>query len=563
MVTKIYKIIFFCLFVFYQNILHSKSLESPVFNEKYLYNYFSALVALDKNQNYESLKFFNSSKYLKESHEPYIKKYIFSLIQNGKIKKAVNEIKTMKNEKFIDFFEAQLILLLNSLKNNDYKKSTSYLNSLKLHKEEGTFEFIVSSFLEQYVYLFNNKEIKTNSEYQFGSLDLINNALQSCYLGKSNTELLFDKIIKLNDEGGSRYLFFYTNYLLSQNNLTKVKSIFKNIDSLNTTLLTAQSKKWVDQENYDNFSKIFSCKNSSDLIAELLFIISNLYSIEGELEKSNFYFNLSNYLNPKFKFNFTLQSENYLEKEDFDKLKNVLKNFDKKNQIYYWYKIKKTAQIIDKKNSSEQAFNYIKTEFNKINNPSLKMIYEMGNIVKGFKKYDLSIKYYSKVLSQIDSSSTMYANILYRRGGSYEKIGNEKKLDEDLLKSLEINPNKPFVLNYLAYAWLERNYRIDDAIDMLEKAYAQSKNDPYIIDSIGWAYYLTGDYVRAENLLRKAIKLMPSDPIVNDHYGDILWKLDRKMQANYFWNNVLSFEDTEDQMKKDIHYKIFKGPKEI
>ena len=98
---------------------------------------------------------------------------------------------------------------------------------------------------------------------------------------------------------------------------------------------------------------------------------------------------------------------------------------------------------------------------------------------------------------------------------------------------------------------------------MLEKAYAQSKNDPYIIDSIGWAYYLTGDYVRAENLLRKAVELMPSDPIVNDHYGDILWKLDRKMQANYFWNNVLSFEDTEDQMKKDIHYKILKGPKEI
>jgi len=563
MVTKIYKIIFFCLFVFYQNISHSKSLESPVFNEKNLYNYFSALVALDKNQNYESLKFFDSSKKLKESHESYIKKYIFSLIQSGKIKKAVNEIKTMKNEKFIDFFEAQLLLVLNSLKNNDYEKSTYYLNNLKLHKEEGTFELIVSSFLEQYIYLFNNKKIKTNSEYQFGNLGLINNALQSCYLGKSNTGFLFDKIIKFNDEGGSRYLFFYTNYLLSQNNLTKVKSIFKNIDSLNTTLLTAQSKKWVDQENYDNFSKIFSCKNSSDLIAELLFIISNLYSSEGELEKSNFYFNLSNYLNPKFKFNFTLQSENYLEKEDFDKLKNVLKNFDKKNQIYYWYKIKKTAQIIDKKNSSEQAFNYIKTEFNKINNPSLKMIYEMGNIVKGFKKYDLSIKYYSKVLSQIDSSSTMYANILYRRGGSYERIGDEKKLDEDLLKSLEINPNEPHVLNYLAYAWLERNYRIVDAIDMLEKAYAQSKNDPYIIDSIGWAYYLTGDYVRAENLLRKAVELMPSDPIVNDHYGDILWKLDRKMQANYFWNNVLSFEDTEDQMKKDIHYKIFKGPKEI
>ncbi len=108
---------------------------------------------------------------------------------------------------------------------------------------------------------------------------------------------------------------------MSQSNFAKAKSIFKNINSLNSTLLVTQSKEWIDQENYDNFAKIFSCKNSNDLIAELLFIISNLYSAEGELEKSNFYFNLSNYLNPKFIFNFALQSENYLEKEDFDKLK--------------------------------------------------------------------------------------------------------------------------------------------------------------------------------------------------------------------------------------------------
>ena len=340
MVTKIYKIIFFCLFVFYQNISYSKSLESPVFNEKNLYNYFSALVALGNNQNYESLKFFNSSKNLKESHESYIKKYIFSLIQSGKIKKAVNEIKTMKNKNFIDFFEAQLLLVLNSLKDSDYKKSAYYLNNLKLHEEVGTFEFIVSNFLEQYIYLFNNNKIKTNSEYQFGNLGLINEALQSCYLGKTNTDILFDEIIKFEDEGGSRYLFFYTNYLLSQSHFAKAKSLFKNISPLNSTLLVTLSKRWIDQEKYDNFAKIFSCKNSNDLVAELLFIISNIYSAEEELEKSNFYFNLSNYLNPKFKFNFVLQSENYLEKEDFDKLENVLKNFSKKNQIYYWYKIK-------------------------------------------------------------------------------------------------------------------------------------------------------------------------------------------------------------------------------
>ena len=52
---------------------------------------------------------------------------------------------------------------------------------------------------------------------------------------------------------------------------------------------------------------------------------------------------------------------------------------------------------------------------------------------------------------------------------------------------------------------------------------------------------------------------MPDDPIVNDHYGDILWKLGRKLQAKYFWNNVLNLKDTEEKMKKNILKKLLKG----
>ena len=116
MVSKIYKIIFFCLIIFYQNVSNSKSLESKSFDEKNVYNYFSALVAQDNNNIYESLKFFNSSKRLKESHPSYIKKYIFSLVLSEKVSKAISEIKIIKNKKFTDFFEAQLLLVLDSIK---------------------------------------------------------------------------------------------------------------------------------------------------------------------------------------------------------------------------------------------------------------------------------------------------------------------------------------------------------------------------------------------------------------------------------------------------------------
>ena len=96
---------------------------------------------------------------------------------------------------------------------------------------------------------------------------------------------------------------------------------------------------------------------------------------------------------------------------------------------------------------------------------------------------------------------------------------------------------------------------------MLEEAYAQRSDDAYIIDSIGWAYYLIEDYTKAEIFLKRAVELMPEDPIVNDHYGDILWKLDRKIQARYFWKSVLNLKETEKDMKKNIGDKLIEGLK--
>ena len=176
-----------------------------------------------------------------------------------------------------------------------------------------------------------------------------------------------------------------------------------------------------------------------------------------------------------------------------------------------------------------------------------------------FDAYKEAIKHYDQIISKIDVNSQLYAEILYRRGGCYERLGDYVSSDKDLLKSLEIKPDDAYVLNYLAYSWLEREYKIDLSLQMLEKAYNKKSNDPYIIDSIGWAYYLVNDYVKAENFLKRAVELMPEDPTVNDHYGDILWKLDRRIQARYFWKNVLNIEETDDEMKKIIKNKLIEG----
>jgi predicted Zn-dependent protease len=71
--------------------------------------------------------------------------------------------------------------------------------------------------------------------------------------------------------------------------------------------------------------------------------------------------------------------------------------------------------------------------------------------------------------------------------------------------------------------------------------------------------YLTGRYEEAEKLLQRAVELMPLDPIINDHYADILWKLNKNLQANYFWKYVLNLETTENEMKDKIKAKLILG----
>ena len=154
---------------------------------------------------------------------------------------------------------------------------------------------------------------------------------------------------------------------------------------------------------------------------------------------------------------------------------------------------------------------------------------------------------------------SVYLKIFERRGSSYERIGEWESAEKDLKMSLHILPDQAYVLNYLAYSWVEKKINISEALTMLIKASEIRENDGYIIDSLGWAYFANKDYSKAEEYLKKAVQLMPFDPVINDHYGDALWMLNKNIQARYFWNHVLSLEDAEDELKNGIKKKLIEG----
>lgn len=551
------KKIFFTLIIFlYHSNLYS-SLNVDKFNQKYLSNYFSGLVSYNNNENNKALKFFNSSKKLLSTHENIFIKYIYTLVENDQITKAVGEIEKAKLNTNFNFFEANILSYINNIEKRDFIAAKSNISDIESSLKNDNFEIVISESLKSFTDLFLNKKIvKPNKD--FGQLSDINSAFQKCYIQPDSPNNHFTSLINQEDGDYSRYLFFY---LINNSKINKKEAlaIVSTIDHLNSNILISQSKKWIENNKFYKFSEFFSCASEKDILSEFFYIIGNLYSSQDLFIKSNFFLKLSNFLNSKFYFNNTLIAENYFYIKNYDKSLSTLKKINQDDKIYNWYKIKKKAQIIEIKEGQQASIRFIENKIKNYKNPDFKIYYDLANIYKSFEEYEKSIKFYNLALSNVDKSFTSYGDILYRRGSSYERLKNYEKSDEDLLNSLRVNPNDPYVLNYLAYSWLERNYKINEAIEMLLIAYKKKKDDAFIIDSLGWSYYLTEDYKLAESYIRKALQIRPYDPVIMDHYGDILWKSGQKLQARYFWKNVIKINNNSNINKEDIKNKLLLG----
>ena len=547
----------FIIFLLYQTSSFSKISDVNKFDQKNLSNYFSAVLSINNNDAKNSLKFLENSKILNDRHEEHFKNYIKSLVANEKVDLAIKKIKYSQNN--YSFLEREVILLVDNLINKNLEKSSLNLEKIEsLIDPDDRYHIILSKVLKNYLEVFKNNNIESYKNNNFAELDDISLAFLSCYFDLKNTDKRFEEFIEY-DGSSSRYIYFYLDYLIEQNKINKIDQVLQNINQLNKPLLIAQSVKWIEEKNYNKLNNLFSCKNEKDIIAEFFYLIANLYSSQGLFKESNFYIILAKYLNPKFTLNSTLLIENYMDTKKYKLVKNELSNIEKDNVIYNWFKVKKNASIIQETKNDDSALKFIKKEYGKIQNPSNKILFDMANILRNFQDYEGAIEIYSNLIKYPNYSAEEYADLLYKRGTSYERKKDFLKADEDLIESLKIDPDEPYVLNYLGYSWLERSYKIPEAMDMLKEAYSLRENDPYITDSIGWAYYLIEDFVNAKKYLEKAVKLMPYDPIVNDHYGDVLWRLNKKVQARYFWNGVLKLEDTEEELKKEIEKKLVFG----
>jgi len=171
MYFKILRLIIILL-ISYQTSVFSKSNSFDDFDRKDLSNYFSGIVAFENKNISEALNFFKSSKDLISGHDPFLQRYVNSMILDNNVAQAINIIKKNENKDNSKFFEAYILLALDSLKKNNFDQVDRYLDkSLPFANNDG-FKLVIFETLKQYVYVFKEGKIQSQKK-NYGNLTYI------------------------------------------------------------------------------------------------------------------------------------------------------------------------------------------------------------------------------------------------------------------------------------------------------------------------------------------------------------------------------------------------------
>jgi len=185
-------------------------------------------------------------------------------------------------------------------------------------------------------------------------------------------------------------------------------------------------------------------------------------------------------------------------------------------------------------------------------------IVELGNIQRGRKEFADCAETYGKAIDTVPNPEKSNWVMFYFRGICYERSHQWPAAEADMKKALQLYPEQPLVLNYLGYSWADQGVHLDEGMDMIRRSVEQHPDDGYIVDSLGWAFFRTGNYDEAVKNLERAVELKPEDPTINDHLGDAYWRVGRMLEAHFQWSHAKDLNPDKEDLPK-IEAKLKDG----
>ncbi len=149
-------------------------------------------------------------------------------------------------------------------------------------------------------------------------------------------------------------------------------------------------------------------------------------------------------------------------------------------------------------------------------------------------------------------------DMLYEQALLAEKLDQVATMERLLRQVIALKPDYYHAYNALGYSLADRNLRLDEARQLVEKALKQAPQDPMIQDSMGWVEFRSGNYAEAVRLLRSAFQAQP-DPEIAAHLGEALWQMNQRDSAQEIWKASLRLDPNNAVLRetlKRLHVKL-------
>ena len=474
-------------------------------------------------------------------------------IGSGDTQNAITLAKQIKN-KNPDHpnIMADIILITNAFKKNDYKTTAKLLKKLP---EDGTVKF-VRPFIDGWLNAAQNKlniQNLTNNTAQLYHAILISDFLND----HTQIEKMIDRALQVEDINNreiERIADIYGHVGLKDKARDLYKTALKN-DSQNKII----KNKISDLEQGKNkpiFKKVTTAQHG---MAKAFHDIASILYNEKSSESARVFANIALYLDPEMNQAKLLLAEINKDHKQYKEAISIYKTIEKPKEDYLEAQ-HKIADIYETTEDFDKALTLLK-QISK-NHQNIETFIKIGNLHREKDNFTSALHAYNKAIEKLGGTITQdYWHIHYMRGIAYEQAGDWDNAEKELKAALTFQPDHPYVLNYLGYAWADKGINLQDSLTMIKRAVDLRPSDGYITDSLGWAMYRIQDYKNAVPVLERAVELLPYDPTINDHLGDAYWKVGRKLEAEFQWKRAKNHAEDEEQAQK-IEEKLASGIKE-
>lgn len=482
------------------------------------------------------------------------------LVSAGKLQEAIKLAESIKEYDF-DYNQSLILTLLcvDSVKAGNISKAERYLKQIP-YKGLGE---LVRPVMAAWIFASKNDLLEVNAALdrlgingKFTSFLQYHKALIQDYMNIKDARLSYLNLMTNKKTRTIRAIESYGSYLRRYGYVDEAEQFFSKNLPKNSTSIIVQEARFFAKKN----PNLRVVNSASQGIAEAFYAAAKALMQNNEYEIALLYSRLAVYLRPHSSISNILLGEALDRGEQWSEAIKAYSKIDKESPLG-WQARLRIARNLQRLSRNDDAI-FILSEMIEEKPKRIDSLVALGDIFRSEKKWLKAIKNYNLALKRINKFSINHWSLFYYRGIAFERSKQWTNAEPSFLKALELKPDQPLVMNYLAYSWVEKGVNLERARIMIEKAVSLRPRDGYIVDSLGWVLFRLGDYDGAVKALERAILLQPDDPIINMHLGDAYWKVKRFREARFQWERALVFEPEIKEISL-IKVRLKEGLKEI